>query len=852
MSGGKRLVALATVYLLLLAGSFLARIKPQPPAPWPETMAVATVAAPSGDEPVRVAYQEYAPQDASADLPAVVLLHGSPGSSNDFATLGPALGARFRVLTPDLPGFGSSTRRVADYSIRAHATYTAALLDQLQIERAHLLGFSMGGGVALELIRQQPHRASSLTLLSAIGVQELELLGNYHLNHAVHGAQLLGLRLLHYGLPHFGALDGFPLDIPYARNFYDTDQRPLRGVLATLEIPTLIVHGNRDVLVPPAAAREHHRLVPQSELQMLEDSHFFVFRNGRELLEPIGSFIARAEAGEATTRAQALPQRTAAARQPFNPRQVPPARGLSLLILMALLAVATFASEDLASIGTGLLVAHGRLGFIAGSIACFSGILFGDVMIYLAGRFLGRPWLGRAPIRWLLSNDDVDRARNWLNRKGLSVIFASRFLPGTRVATYFSCGLLAIGFRRFVFYLAAAVALWVPLLVGFSALAGTRLLAGFETFQRWALPGLVAALVAVWLLLQIGRLLLTRQGRRRLVGHWRRWTRWEFWPPWLFYPPLVAKVLSLGLRHRSPTLFTAANPAIPAGGFIGESKAQILDQIDPRWVAGYRLIRKADQTAQLESVAEFMAANGLDFPIVLKPDVGERGRAVTVVHEAGALEPAIDAAPGDLLAQEYVPGVELGVFYVRRPDEEHGRIFSVTEKQLPVVVGDGQSTTEELVLADPRAVVLAKTYLRRLGSACDRIPAAGEPVRLVEIGTHCRGAVFLDGKRWLTPELERAVEAISRSFPGFHFGRYDLKAPSYQAFQRGEGVRVLELNGVTSEATHIYDPKYSLLSAYRTLFRQWELAFEIGGLNRERGVEPATVRDLMRRIVKRR
>src|SRR3954466_14367779 len=66
------------------------------------------------------------------------------------------------------------------------------------------------------------------------------------------------------------------------------------------------------------------------------------------------------------------------------------------------------------------------------------------------------------------------------------------------------------------------------------------------------------------------------RGGRKLAGWWRRLYRWEFWPPYLFYPPVIAYIAYLGIRFRSWTLFTAVNPAIPASGFVGESKHAIL------------------------------------------------------------------------------------------------------------------------------------------------------------------------------------------------------------------------------------------------------------------------------------
>jgi hypothetical protein len=61
-------------------------------------------------------------------------------------------------------------------------------------------------------------------------------------------------------------------------------------------------------------------------------------------------------------------------------------------------------------------------------------------------------------------------------------------------------------------------------------------------------------------------------------------------------------------------------------------------------------------------------------------------------------------------------------------------------------------------------------------------------------------------------------------------------------------MKIIELNGVTSEATHIYDPRLSLFEAYRVLFRQWRIAFEIGDLNRAQGIRPTALRELLRAL----
>ncbi|MEM8713918.1 MAG: alpha/beta hydrolase, partial [Planctomycetota bacterium] len=275
----------------------------------------------SGGEPVQLAYIDAGPQDA----PVILAMQGSPGSGSDFRSLIPRLEDRFRIIAPDMPGFAQSTRDAPDLSVRAHAGYCLALLDHLGIDRFHALGFSMGGGVGLELIERVPARVQSLTLLAAIGVIELELLGSHTLNHGIHGLQLAAFQGIRWLVPHFGAFDRSVLGIPYARNFYDTDQRRLRPILETMEQPLLIVHGEDDFLVPLAAAEEHRRIVPQAELEVLAApaSHFLPWSHPAVVSDRIAAFLDRVEAGAARTRSSAEPARIAAALEPFDTSKLP-------------------------------------------------------------------------------------------------------------------------------------------------------------------------------------------------------------------------------------------------------------------------------------------------------------------------------------------------------------------------------------------------------------------------------------------------------------------------------------------------------------------------------------------------
>ena len=848
----KRLCTLIGIYVMVLAVSHLVRCQgPQEGKERPNAVSV-EVREWKRDTPttrtVQLSYQDFQPANV-ASAPIVVLLHGSPVAAVSLEGLAHQLAGTHRLILPDLPGFGGSTLRIADYSARTYAHNTLELLDHLQVESAHVFAYSMGGAVAMQMADLAPNRVDSLILCASIGVQELELLGDYTLNHAVHGLQLAILTTLQEGLPHFGWMDRFPLNRYYARNFFDLDQRPLRTLLNEVSQPTLIIHGEKDFLVPHAAAVEHERLVPQSQLVSLpQGDHITVIRRPETIAPLVADFVNSAESDMGLTRAEATPDRVQRAGEPFDQLRSMSISWQNVILLMVLLALATFVTEDLTCIMAGLMVSRGALPFLPATVGCLLGIFIGDMLLYAAGRFLGTPALKRVPFKWMLSEDQVQASQAFFRRQGPALIFGTRFVPGTRLPTYFVSGMFKAPFLAFAGWFLLAAAIWTPALVGLSMWLGGPMLAWFERFERYALLGFIGVVLALVTLLKLVVPMFSHRGRRLLVSTWRRRSRWEFWPMWLFYPPVVAYVLWLGIKHRSLTLFTASNPAIPQGGVVLESKSAILDGFgEAPEIAPYQVLGEEDKMASLEA---FMREARLTYPIVLKPDVGERGSGVGIASDRDSAVAYLSGVHGTIIAQEFIPGREYGVFYVRRPSQACGEVISITDKRLITVTGDGTKTLERLILDDERAVCMAPFFLKQLAARLSDIPAVGEVVALTNVGTHCRGALFLDGAGYKTAALEAAIDRLSHQHAGFFFGRYDLRVPSEDDLMAGKNLKVLELNGVTSESTHIYDPKHSLWHAYLALARQWKIAFEIGAENRERGQQPASLTELAKLVLK--
>ncbi|MBX3722274.1 MAG: carboxylate--amine ligase [Turneriella sp.] len=338
--------------------------------------------------------------------------------------------------------------------------------------------------------------------------------------------------------------------------------------------------------------------------------------------------------------------------------------------------------------------------------------------------------------------------------------------------------------------------------------------------------------------------------RRLFYSSWLRLRNWEFWPPWLFYIPVGFYFIFLAIRYRSLTLFTASNPGIEDGGVVGESKSAILSALAgaKKNIARFTLLPSAAPARRLAALSDFMRREKLPFPVVLKPDAGERGNEVAIIRSAAEASAYLAVHGAPVIAQEYIPGLEFGVFYFRFPESEHGEIFAITDKRFPVLTGDGVSTLADLILSDARAVTMARFHLQKFAARRAEVIPAGHRFALVELGTHCKGSLFLDGGHLVTEQLRQKIDAISRQFEGFYFGRYDIRVPSLADFQQGKNLKIVELNGVTSEATSIYDPRHSLWHAYGVLCRQWSLAFEIGRQNALLGAKVTPLSVLLRRL----
>ena len=304
-----------------------------------------------------------------------------------------------------------------------------------------------------------------------------------------------------------------------------------------------------------------------------------------------------------------------------------------------------------------------------------------------------------------------------------------------------------------------------------------------------------------------------------------RLLHWEYWPLWIVYFPVAVYHAFLSLKARSFFYFTAANPGIPMGGLLGESKRNLINQIPEK----YRpKTLSVPANSNWENVIDQLQQSEINFPIIAKPDIGERGFLVEKINDENSLLQHLHNHPVDFVIQEFIDyPVEVSVLHYRKKGYNKGIISSFTYKVYLTVEGNGVHTISELMMQNQRAILQLKRLEQNRQDLLTKIPAKGQIIELVPLGNHSRGAMFLDINHLIDQQLTEVFDKINEELKDIYFCRYDIKCQSIDDLKKGKAFKILEINGIKSEPTHIYDPSFPLLKAWRTLFRQWRTIYEI-------------------------
>ena len=315
----------------------------------------------------------------------------------------------------------------------------------------------------------------------------------------------------------------------------------------------------------------------------------------------------------------------------------------------------------------------------------------------------------------------------------------------------------------------------------------------------------------------------------------KKWTAWEFFPWWLANVPVYGFWLWFAARARHLVFFSNVNPSIPLGGAMGESKYDILTLLTPDVLPKTVFVRAGESVEHTLSAVENA---GIGYPLIAKPDVGERGFLVKKIASPAELKEHLTRYPVNFIIQEFLSmPVEMTVLFHRFPDNRRFGITSVCVKEFLSVAGDGRASVRELMKRDLRAELQLQRFEQETPDLLQHAPAEGEVILLEPIGNHCRGTKFLNGNHLIDQALLKAFEPVCTRLQGVLYGRFDLKCENVEALRRGE-FKVMELNGVLGEPAHVYDPAFGMWRAYRDFYRHWRILFDLSQAQRRRGVEP--------------
>lgn len=321
---------------------------------------------------------------------------------------------------------------------------------------------------------------------------------------------------------------------------------------------------------------------------------------------------------------------------------------------------------------------------------------------------------------------------------------------------------------------------------------------------------------------------------------------WEYWPIYMFYVPNLGFALYHALKAKSCTFYTAANPIIENSGIGAESKYKV-QQLLPSRYQPKTVFHLANSC--VKETLEQLNNKTINFPVIVKPDIGFRGLLVKKIASIQELINYLEKYPINFLVQEFLNYKnECGVFFIRYPDEKKGIITSITLKELPKICGNGVDSLKKLIKKDRRLFLYAE-QLEKLADV-NQIPKKGEIVVLSSIGNHSKGTQFINGNHLIDNKLKTIFTELSHQIKDWNYGRLDIKYDSWEKLLNGD-FKIVELNGVLSEPTHIYDSKkISYWGALKTIRNHWKHLYNISVYNHKAKDTPYTSASLFIKKVK--
>lgn len=312
-----------------------------------------------------------------------------------------------------------------------------------------------------------------------------------------------------------------------------------------------------------------------------------------------------------------------------------------------------------------------------------------------------------------------------------------------------------------------------------------------------------------------------------------RITHWETWYYSIKYFPLVPVWLWYCLRARSFWFFTPSNPSLTFGGFEGEGKKEMYDQLTP---GSYPKSIYIPPNTPFPHLLKKVMENNFSFPFIVKPDVGMMGFMFRKIENEQQLLNYHQKMPAQYIVQALaLYPIEVSVFYYRFPDHQQGKITGIVKKKFLQVKGDGNSTLDQLILNHPRVLYRLEELRNKHVARLTEKLAEGEIFILSHALNLSRGSKLVSLAHEIDEKLLNLFDDISHYTKHFYYGRYDIQCQSIEDLKNGKNFTILEYNGSGAEPHHIYGNNNSLMKALGILIHHWEILFQISRHNHRKG-----------------
>lgn len=304
---------------------------------------------------------------------------------------------------------------------------------------------------------------------------------------------------------------------------------------------------------------------------------------------------------------------------------------------------------------------------------------------------------------------------------------------------------------------------------------------------------------------------------------------WKTWHHHVKYIPISPVWIWYCIRSGTPWFFTATDPSLTFGGFEGEGKREMYEQLPP---GTYPKTTYISPGHSLDEIQKQITEAGFTYPFIVKPNVGMMGFMFRKISNPDQLKLYHQTISVDYLVQELVEyPLEVSAFYFRMPNEKKGTVSGFLKKEPANITGDGVSTIETLMLQHEGIKYKLDKLLDKQAEHKHIILPAGQKYYLTLASNRIQGGKLTPEDDKIDEKLQELFDWLSNYSGKFYYGRYDIKCNSIEELKEGKNFSILEFNGTGAGTQHIYTYDYNLWEAMGIILKHWKMMFRIARYN---------------------